>query len=156
MRSDFSVKKCTRCGETKFYPEFSKRKAKADGYRSQCKACDKAVRTKEQWTQWNRNKGFCSWEERLARPKKPKSARVAKRRALLKKAYREEWLTEFDLFAITEIYDISRRRSELTGVEHHVDHVVPLQGKTVTGLHVPWNLQVITAAENYRKNNRYG
>ena len=124
----------------------------ADGYRSQCKACDKAVRTKEQWTQWNRNRGYCSWEERLARPKKPRSIRVAKRRAKLKKAYREEWLTEFDLFAIQEMYCLSRSRSKATGVKHHVDHIVPLQGEIVSGLHVPWNLQVITAQENLRKN----
>ena len=149
------MKQCTRCGETKFYPEFSKRKLARDGYRSQCKACDAAGRKKEQWTQWNRNAGH--QPKHSAKPKLiPKSVRVARRRAKLKKAYKEEWLTEFDLFAIQEMYCVSRTRSELTGVEHHVDHIVPLQGKTVTGLHVPWNLQVITAAENYRKTNSYG
>ena len=150
------MKACTRCGETKFYGQFSKRAAKADGYRSQCKACDADMRTKEQWTQWNRNAGHCSMEERRAKPKIPKSVRTARRRAKLKKAYNKAWLTEFDLFAINEIYELSKRRSEITGVIHHVDHVLPLQGKGVTGLHVPWNLQVITAAENYRKNRFYG
>lgn len=80
-----------------------------------------------------------------------RAALAAKRRA----AKLERSPTWADHEAITEIYARARRLTAETGVEHHVDHFYPLQGKKVSGLHVAGNLQVIPAAHNLRKGNRF-
>lgn len=65
-----------------------------------------------------------------------------------------KWLTPDQLQAIRSTYLEASRISRATGVPHEVDHIVPLHGRRVSGLHVPWNLQIITAAQNRRKYNR--
>lgn len=59
-----------------------------------------------------------------------------------------------DLSKIETFYEEARRLTECTGIEHEVDHIVPLRGKEVCGLHVETNLRVTTQVANARKNNK--
>lgn len=59
-----------------------------------------------------------------------------------------------DLDAIRKIYALAKEASESTGIQHHVDHIVPLVSVHVSGLHVPENLRVIPARQNISKSNR--
>lgn len=60
------------------------------------------------------------------------------------------WLSAEQRVAMLEIYREARRR----GPEWHVDHIIPLNGTEVSGLHVPWNLRIIRASENLAKGNK--
>lgn len=81
------------------------------------------------------------------------AAKNAKRRAKKIQAT-PNWLTKEHLEDIEELFLCARMFKLYTGQEYHVDHIVPLQGKNVCGLHVPWNLQVIPAKENLSKSNK--
>jgi hypothetical protein len=57
--------------------------------------------------------------------------------------------------AILEFYKLARALSTSTGIPHHVDHIIPLQGKLVSGLHVEGNLQVLPWRDNILKRNTF-
>jgi hypothetical protein len=82
------------------------------------------------------------------------AAYVAKRNAA-KLQRTPAWLTEFDLLKIKCLYQLAAMRNRESGESWHVDHIIPLQGAFVSGLHVPGNLRVIPAVDNRRKSNQY-
>lgn len=65
------------------------------------------------------------------------------------------WLTDDDLWLLEQAYELAALRTQVFGFSWHVDHVLPLQGRTVSGLHVPTNVQVIPWRDNVSKANKY-
>jgi hypothetical protein len=65
-----------------------------------------------------------------------------------------KWLSYLQKQEMKQLYLIARQLTKTTGVRYVVDHIVPLRSDAVCGLHVPWNLQVITQVENLQKSNK--
>ena len=66
------------------------------------------------------------------------------------------WLTKEHRSEMRAFYAIRDwLNATMFGAKYEVDHIVPLRGRTVSGLHVPWNLQVLRAKENARKGNTH-
>jgi hypothetical protein len=65
------------------------------------------------------------------------------------------WLTAEQHEDILKVYERAQRKTEETSIIYHVDHIIPLQGKDVCGLHVPWNLRAIPAHINLTKGAKF-
>ena len=83
-----------------------------------------------------------------------KVAESASRRRAAEDLRMPSWLTAADHLEFDTVYKYCAGL-RAAGLDYHVDHIVPLRGKSVSGLHVPWNLQVIPAVENMSKGNRF-
>jgi hypothetical protein len=170
---------CPMCKDTKPLAMFSPDARTRSGVQSRCKPCQanvsKALRTNnpekhratvKASTQKNyagklqRNAAY-----RLSNPQKiaawKRQDRLVNRgRVLADNAYRraatkQRTVAWADLSAIKNIYEEAQQLSMLVGEWYHVDHVIPLMGKNVCGLHVEDNLQIISAVENLRKGVSY-
>ncbi len=89
-----------------------------------------------------------AWEKRN---KDYMNAKTARRYARKGKAT----LKSVTIKDIMPIYKEARVLTEKTGVQYHVDHIVPLFGEAICGLHVPWNLRAIPAKDNQSKSNKW-
>lgn len=134
------------------------------GYQSACKLCkkkwernyyvnegnaEKCLKHREKTKEYQRT----TQKEWRKRNQGVKNFHTAKYRALKKQAT-PKWLTKDQVESIRDLYRQARKLTEETGIKHHVDHVCPLNGRISSGLHVPWNLQILTEEENLKKSNK--
>lgn len=86
--------------------------------------------------------------------RKAYSANRAMRYYTRKSLAMPKWLSKEQIQEIENMYWLARDLKLVSGQTYHVDHVAPLHGKDVCGLHVPWNLQVLPADLNIKKSNK--
>lgn len=173
-----TMKTCKCCGTAKPESEFGKHKETADGLRPECNACRRERERQRRLTnpealsakdrergkreRHRRNATALAWAKRNPEKRKAScaawgaanqhklAAYAAKRRGVKLRAI-PPWA---DMQRIDGVYAEAAAMRAL-GVDVHVDHIVPLQGKTVTGLHVHTNLRLLIASDNIAKGNRH-
>jgi 5-methylcytosine-specific restriction endonuclease McrA len=175
------MKKCTKCKEDKSEDFFYKKKNYKNGLSSICKDCEKSyhankyIHNKEhiakrsaEWAKNNkekksvinkasaeRNREKRNEQSRLykKRNKGIVNSRNAFRRASVRQAT-PPWLTQDQKQDIRSMYTLAQKFEKAFDANYHVDHIVPLNGENVCGLHVPWNLQILEQKVNLKKSNK--
>lgn len=130
------------------YYKKNKRKMRAANKKSKVKHHEKRLQELKQWREHNKN-AIKKYNVYWCRANRGKSnAKTARRRAALLMAT-PSWLTSAQQKEMQDVYvEAARTRLE-------VDHVIPLKNERVCGLHVPWNLQLLSKSENCSKGNSY-
>lgn len=176
----FSV--CTCCNEAKFLYEFRYRIKRGRGnYSSWCKSCEskkEVIRNRERMknnpalkeaslkrvTEWGKNNKQkmrdANNKHRRDSYKNSEECRSKKLSASSEQRAGKDqatpiWLTESHKKEIKNIYLVCIKINKATKKTHEVDHIIPLRGENVCGLHVPWNLRIIPKSLNRSKNNAY-
>ena len=114
--------------------------------------------TKEKRRAYNRawraaNPRLKSAETKRWRLKNP--ARVRANKAQRRAAQLQRTVSWSNKKLIEQVYKQAKELTIETGESYHVDHIIPLQGKLVSGLHVETNLQILLAHDNISKSNKF-
>lgn len=157
------IQRCPKCNILKEIKNFSIDNSRKNGRQCYCKDCQlKIYTTKKEIAKEQRKKRYLEnkEKEKLKMKKYYSSNRSGFReRNALRRASKlsatPPCLLELDFQEIKKIYNTAQTMSKEEGKEWHVDHIVPLQHAKVCGLHVPWNLQLLPASENYAKSNSF-
>lgn len=153
------MKTCTKCKENKNLSDFYKCKTQKDGLNFWCKTCMKRhfLENKSKKSEYD-EKRYKEKEEKIKTNVREWKSQNKEKVLVYNRAYigvrnarvkqtTPPWLS---LDQRREIIEIYKNRPE----GYHVDHIVPIHGKNLCGLHVPWNLQYLPAIENMKKGNK--
>ena len=125
----------------------AQKKAWCDANKEKIKAYDKAYRKSNP----ERRKAICKKYYEANSAKYIERARF--RESLLNKLQKPSW---YSSKLVNKIYKECKELNKIAGfIKYHVDHIIPLQGKNVSGLHVQGNLQIILASVNQSKSNKF-
>ena len=157
------MKVCSTCKEEKSLESFGKRNDVPSGLSYVCKVCKSASTRRAKATPEGRAKAakYSRDNRHIHRAYERTIPRWKKRaKDMARKAAKDNrtpsWLTDKHKEQIKDYYWLAKDLERINGEPYHVDHIVPLRGKDISGLHVPWNLQVLPAKINMSKGNRYG
>lgn len=138
--------------KAKYYTDKERYKAESLDYYYNNK--ERVLNTVRTYSRNNREKIAESNKRYYNLNKEKYTAHSAMRRARKKNAA-PDWLTPEHKALIKSIYKAAKTLTKKSGIAHHVDHVIPLTHEKVCGLHVPWNLQVLTKYANLSKSNSF-
>lgn len=159
------MKTCRYCKQQKQFIDFNKSSKAADGRRQECREC--SIIQMRNWRLKNPNADRIYRQNNVMKVKnsvtkyrssekgRAKHSEIEAKRRAKKLQAMPSWLNQQHLSEIAEFYIISRELSWLSEGGLSVDHIVPLNGDIVCGLHVPWNLQIIPLIDNIKKSNRF-
>lgn len=154
------MKTCSGCLETKGFEFFYLHPRGRGGYNSRCKACHKkTLLPSNEKAAYDKNRRKFKLEElraydreRRSEPQRMALKRDASRvRKLIVAEQTPAWANKK---AIRQVYACAVTFSKKFNVNYQVDHIIPLRGKNVCGLHVENNLQILEAKLNVSKSNR--